>query len=286
MSKIGLVLEGGAMRGIYTAGVLDFFLKKNIEVDYISAVSAGACQAFSYISKQIGRNKKTTLTYINDHRYLSYKNLIKYGSIFGFDFMFGEVCKSLVPFDYDTFESSNTEFAIGATNCITGEAEYFYKSQCDTEKMFEVCKASSSMPLISNEVIIDGKAFLDGGISESIPIMRALADGCDKTIIILTRNLGYRKIPSRGSLKVSKGVYKNYKGLLRALENRYKVYNKTIEYIEKLEKEGKVFIIRPSMPIVVGRMEKNKNKLFNFYKEGYFDAEKSFEGLLKFIKNN
>lgn len=286
MCKIGLVLEGGAMRGIYTAGVLDYFMKKELYLPYVIGVSAGACQACSYISKQKGRSKHVGLDYVNDPRYLSYRNLLKEGSIFGFDFMFNDIANELIPFDYSAFDKSEQEFAIGVTNCITGEPEYFYKSENEYGKMFEVCQASSSMPLVAKESVIDGKAFMDGGISDSIPIKRAIEDGYHKNIIVLTRNEGYRKQRSKFSVNVAKLKYSNYKGLVKAMENRHENYNKTMDMIEELEKNRKVFVIRPTEPVTVKRIEKNRRKLFEFYKEGYMDAKNCYNKLESWMKSN
>lgn len=284
-NKVGLVLEGGAMRGLYTAGVLDFLLKKDISLPYIAAVSAGACQAFSYISKQRGRNKKVTMDYIADSRYLSMRNVIKEGGPFGFSFMFGDIVRELVPFDFETFEQSEQELAIGATNCITGEIQYFYKSKTTTEELFKACTASSSMPLAAKEVVINKIPYLDGGVADSIPIQKAIEDGYHKNIIILTRNKGYYKEPAHYSLLLARAKYKNYIGLLKALQYRHKKYNDTINFVEKLEADGKAIIIRPSTPVVVKRLEKDKKKLLDFYKQGYFDIKSNYERIKDFIKN-
>ena len=279
MKKVGIILEGGGMRGIYTAGVLDFFIKKNMYFPYVAGVSAGACHGLTYIAKQKGRDKDIALKFVRDKRYLSFRNLVKTGDIFGFDFIFGELSEKLLPFDYETFENSKQELAVGVTNCVTGEPEYFYKSQCSQEKLFDAVRASSSLPFLSNEVIIDGKAYMDGGISSSIPLKRAIEDGYEYNIVVLTRNKGYRKKPSKVTNKLSKLKYKNFKGLSNAIENRYKNYNDEVEFAEQLEKEGKVFIIRPEEPINVGRVEKDRRKIFELYKEGYMETAKRFKDL-------
>lgn len=284
MKKLGLVLEGGAMRGVYTAGVLDYFTANHFYTDYVIGVSAGACQACSYLSRQKGRNKRVNLEYINDPRYLSFRNLIKTGGVFGFEFMFHDIAEKLIPFDFDTFEKSKEEFVIGVTNCVTGEAEYYYKSNTPAKKMFDVCAASSCMPLISKEVVIDGKAFMDGGTSDSIPINRAIEDGCEKNIVVLTRNSGYRKKPYKPAEALAGVRYRNFKGLQRAMRDRHIHYNETLEQIEKLEKQEKVFIIRPSKTVTVGRMERDKKKLFELYKQGYLDAKGCFQDMKEWIK--
>lgn len=284
MEKIGLVLEGGAMRGVYTAGVLDFFLKKEIFFPYITAVSAGACQSLSYISKQISRNKKVTMKYITDKRYLSFENFIKTGGVFGLDFMFGDIVKTLVPFDFQAFKNSKQELAIGATNCITGKIDYFYKSESSIKEVFQFCMASSSMPFAAREVFIHGIPYMDGGITESIPIYQALKDGYEKNIIVLTRNKGYRKKSSKTIMLLAKRKYRNYPDFLKAIENRYQMYNNTMDFIENLEKQKKVLIIQPTQSVTVKRMEKDRKKLLEFYKQGYFDTKAKYKEIKKFIE--
>lgn len=284
MQKIGLILEGGAMRGIYTAGVLDYFMKQNLYFPYVIGVSAGACQACSYLSRQKGRNKRVTMEFIGDPRYLSYRNLIKQGGVFGLDFMFHDIAEKLIPFDFSAFEASEQEFVIGVTNCVTGEPEYYYKSQNQVGKMFQACTASSSMPLVAKEVVMDGKAFMDGGISDAIPVRKALEDGCDKVVVVLTRNQGYRKKISHASIRLARLRYPNYSGMVEKLKKRAEIYNDTIEYVEKMEQEGRAFLIRPSQPVIVSRTERNKKRLFDFYKEGYVDAKNNFEKMRKWME--
>ena len=217
MKKIGIVLEGGGMRGIYTAGVLDFFINKNIYFPYVIGVSAGACHALNYLSGQKGRDKDIALKFLGDKRYLSFRNLIRTGEIFGFDFIFGELSEKLLPFDYKAFEKSKQELVVGVTNCITGQCEYFYKSKTSTYEILKVVRASSSLPFISKEVIINGKAYMDGGISSSIPLKKAIDDGCEYNIVVLTRNKGYRKKPSKLTRNLSKLKYRNFRGLSKAV---------------------------------------------------------------------
>lgn len=285
MKKIGIVLEGGGMRGIYTAGVLDFFINKNIYFPYVIGVSAGACHALNYLSGQKGRDKDIALKFLGDKRYLSFRNLIRTGEIFGFDFIFGELSEKLLPFDYETFENSKQEFAVGVTNCVTGQCEYFYKSQTSTDEILKVVRASSSLPFISKEVIINGKAYMDGGISSSIPLKKAIDDGYEYNIVVLTRNKGYRKKPSKLTRRLSKLKYKNFKGLSKAICERYKKYNSELEFVENMEKEGKVFVIRPQKHINVSRVEKDKNKIFELYKQGYIETAQVYKDLKKWIKS-
>lgn len=286
MEKIGLVLEGGAMRGVYTAGALDYFLKHHLHLPYVIAVSAGACQALSYLSKQEGRNKEVTKQYIKDWRYLSYQNLFRNGSIFGFDFMFHDIAEQLIPFDFHTFESSPSEFVIGVTNCESGQADYFYKNSLTTKEVFNACIASSSMPLVSKECIINGKTYLDGGISDPIPIEKAILDGYQKNIVILTRDETYHKKSASFMTKLIKKRYPQFPKLADALAKRHECYNKSVAFIEKLAKQGDVFLIRPKTPVKVSRIEKNERKLAALYKQGFYDAKDSYKACIDWIKDN
>lgn len=280
MNKIGLVLEGGGMRGLYTAGVLDFFLDKEIFFPYVIGVSAGACNAASYMSKQRGRNKAINIGYIDDPRYLSYRNLIREKSIFGMQFLFDEIPNKLVPFDYDSYYASEDKFVIGTTECVSGKPVYFYKEK-DHDLTSQI-KASSSLPFMSQVVNIDGKELLDGGISDPIPIKKSIEDGNVKNVVVLTRNEDYRKKPFRGNF-ISKKVYRKYQGLIDALDNRHSIYNDTLDYVEKLKAADKAFVIRPTAPINVSRIEKDKDKLTKLYDMGYNDASSCYSQLKEWI---
>ncbi|WP_125153156.1 patatin-like phospholipase family protein [Clostridium rectalis] len=281
MENIGLVLEGGGMRGLYTAGILDFFMEKNIYFPYVIGVSMGACNATSYLSRQIGRNKVITVNYINNPKYLSYKNLFKYKSILGLDFIYNEIPNSLEPFDFQTFFNSNEELKIVATDCNTGKPVYF--SHKNSEDILTIVRASSSLPFISPIVNYKGMCLLDGGISDSIPIKKSIKDGNNKNVIILTRHKGYRKEPFKNK-RLLKAVYYKYAGLINAMENRYKMYNDTLDYIDKLEKEGKVLVIRPEIHIKVSRIEKNTDKLENLYNMGYLQGKTYYKKVKEWIK--
>jgi len=281
MKNIGLVLEGGGMRGLYTAGVLDVFMNNNIYFPYVIGVSAGACNAASYISRQIGRNKRVILDYIGDPRYMSYRNFFKEGNLFGTDFVFNEIPNKLIPFDYHTYNNSKETFVIVATDCNRGTPVYFYKK--NGHDVLNQLKASSSLPFLSPIVDINGMKLLDGGIVDSIPIKKSIEDGNKKNVIILTRDKNYRKKPFKGNF-VSKKVYKNYENIVQAINNRYKIYNETLDYIEELELSGKAFVIRPKESLQIGRLEKNKVKLEKLFNQGYYDSENCFNKLSEWIK--
>lgn len=281
MNKIGLVIEGGGMRGLYTCGVLEFFLDKDLYFKYIIGVSAGACNAASYISRQKGRNVKVNTGFLSDWRYMSLKNLILKKSFFGMDFIFDEIPNNLVKFDYEAFNNAQCEFLVGVTDCKTGKALYFNK---DTMREgFDVLRASSSLPLLSPIVNFKGYELLDGGISDSIPIRKSIEDGNDKNIIVLTRNKGYRKSPLKFA-KLIKIKYKKYPSLIEAIMNRYKKYNDTLDYIEELEKEGKAIVLRASKEIKVDRLERNSVKLQELFQNGYEDAENACNKIAEFIR--
>ena len=280
MIESGLVVEGGGMRGIYTAGVLDFFMEKNIYFDDCYGVSAGACHLSSYLSKQIGRSLKVTLDYINDKRYCSINSLIKTGDMFGVEMLYNRIPNELVLYDYETFNKFKGNFYSVVTNCKTGKAEYM-KIQ-DMKEDIVTVRASSSLPLLSRIVEINGEEYLDGGISDSIPVQKSIEDGHRKNVVILTRDKTYRK--SKASfLNIFKIKYKKYPNLIKAIEDRYKMYNDTIDFIEEKRKSGEVFVIQPKEPVNISRVEKDKTKLKALYDEGYNDAKECYEDLIKFI---
>lgn len=280
MDKVGLILEGGGMRGLYTAGILDYFIEKNFYAPYVIGVSMGACNATSYVSKQKNRNKAVTIDYVNDSRYLGFKNIFKCKSLLGIDFIYNELPNKLEPFDFKTFYESNQKLVVVATNCETGKAVYFDKD----ENILTTVKASSSLPFISPIVKYNDMELLDGGIADSIPIEKSIKDGNIKNIVILTRPKGYRKEPFKRR-RLLKRFYSSHTNLIKAIEGRYKAYNMTLDYIETLEKENKVFIIRPENKINVKRIEKNKEKLEALYEIGYKDAEKQYDKMMNWINN-
>lgn len=275
----GLVLEGGGMRGVYTAGVLECFLEHDIFFPYVIGVSAGACNAASYLSRQKGRNHTVNIKYVSDPRYISWRNFLKNRQFFGMDFIFDEIPNKLVPYDYEAFYRNPAEFVIGTTDCNTGNPVYFSKEDYGQE-VLTVLKASSSLPFIAKEITFKDKVLLDGGISDPIPIKKAKADGYKKNIVILTRNEGYQKQPSRFQF-LAKGKYRQYSGLQTALARRYRKYNETIRFLEEEEKAGNAMIIRPTVPVEVGRMERHPDKLEKLYLTGYKDAKDSIEQIRK-----
>lgn len=281
MENIGLVLEGGGMRGVYTAGVLECFLENNLMFPYVIGVSAGACNAASYLSRQKGRNKKVNIGFSNHPKYISYKNLIRKKELFGMDFIFDEIPNRLVPFDYDTFHKGSERFIIGTTDCMTGEPLYFEKNQYP-EDVLQLLRASSSLPFMAPIIQYAGYHLLDGGISDPIPLKKSESEGNLRNVVVLTRNAGYRKKESKFKWLLQR-TYGQYPGLVQAMMNRYKKYNETVDYLEEKEKQGTVFIIRPKDRLKVGRIEKNQDKLLDLYNQGYQDAERLLPELKEWV---
>ena len=283
MIKAALVLEGGALRGMYTSGVLDTFLKNNMEFECVAGVSAGALNAMSYISKQPGRTAKINLEYCDDPRYIGRKAFIKNKGIIGYDYLFGDISENKVPFDYKAFENTNQRFVIVTTNCEKAETEYLERGNCND--LFKAAQASSSMPLASAMVEINNNYYLDGAVTTSIPVKWALEQGYEKVVVVLTRDKTYRKpMTSNKMKKLYKLAYHKYPKLIEKLNTMPERYNKLQDEIIDLEKEGKIFIIRPEKEVTVSRLEKDKEKLENLYKEGIAEAEKNLDALKEYLE--
>mgnify|MGYP002573237426 CR=1 FL=1 len=267
--KRGLVLEGGGMRGIYTIGVLDLFDEYGIWFDYVIGVSAGACNGASFVSGQRGRSLRINTGYLRDKRYLGLQSFVKTKSLFGMDFIFREIPDRLDPFDYKAFHAAPCEFVVGVTDVQTGGTVYFGKEsmqgQCD------VLRASSSIPVFSPPVAIQGREYLDGGTTDAIPVRKALADGCDSLVVVLTRQRGYQKRPE-GMRSIYRRVLKGYPAVIEALDHRHEGYNETLRYLETLEQEKKALVLAPREAPLVGRFEKKREKLLALYQMGREDA--------------
>lgn len=281
MYEAGLILEGGGMRGLFTAGVLDFFMDNDIMFKNVYGVSAGASHGCSYISNQRGRAFEINTKYRDDKRYASAWSLVKTGNYFGKEFQLDTIPNKLSPYDYEAFNNSGVNFYSVATNCESGVAEYLKVG--DMSKEIEKIWASCSLPLLSKMVEIDGKKYLDGGMADSIPVNRAIKDGCKKIVVVLTRDINYRK-KKNNLLPFIKHKYKNYPKLVENMENRHILYNKTIAYIRKLEKDGKIVVIRPEEEIKIGRLEKDIEKLKGLYDTGYKTAMKYFDKMNAYLE--
>ena len=281
MYDSALILEGGGMRGVYTAGVLDCFIDNNIEFSACYAVSAGACHCCSYLSKQRRRAFDVNVDYLKDKHYASLYSLITTGNFFGVKMIYDDIPNKLNLYDYDEFNKYQGTFKAVVTNIETGKAEYIDIK--DVKKDIIYVRASSSLPMFAKIVNINGKKYLDGGVSDPIPLKKSQSDGNLKNVVILTRDINYRKEPNK-FMPLLNIVYKKYPKLLKCLKERHIHYNHTLDYIKREEKNGDIFVIRPRKPVKLGRLEKNKSKLYDLYKQGYADASRSINRLKQYLE--
>ena len=280
MIKAGLVVEGGGMRGVYSSGVLDFFIEKDLFFENNYGVSAGACHLCSYLAKQYKRAFRVNVDYLNDKRYCSVHSLLKTGNLFGAEMLYDIIPNELDLFDYDTYNKNESNFYVVITDINTGKPEYVKIG--DLKKDIIYVRASSSLPLLAKNVKINDKEYLDGGISDSIPIKKSIADGNKKNVVILTRDSTYRK-GKNSLMPIIKLKYKKYPNFVKSMADRYIVYNEILDFIKELENNGDVFVIRPKKPVNIGRTEKNREKLEALYNDGYNDAKDCYEELLKYL---
>lgn len=260
-----LILEGGTLRPIFSAGVMDALLDNNITFPYCIGVSAGITNGVSYISKQKGRNLEVVTKYRNDNRYLSYRNFLRCKSIFGLDFVFDEIPNNLIPFDMDTYRKYPGKVLVGVTNAHTGKTEYLNGKDLDNKAT--MLRATCAIPLLFPVIKINEKEYYDGGLCDPIPIKKAIADGNTKHLIVLTQPKGYKKELSKKNILVAKLLNKKYPNLKTPLLNRHNHYNETVKFCEQLENEGKVLILRPEYNL--DSFEKDINKLKSSYEHGY-----------------
>lgn len=269
-----LVLEGGGMRGVFTCGVLDYLMDHHIEFPYTVGVSAGACNGLSYMSHQRGRGKFSNIDLLAKYNYIGIRPLLKRRGLIDQQLLFHRFPDRILPYNYKAYAENPNRFEMVTTDCRTGKACY-WEEKHDEKRIIDIVKASSSLPYACPIIYVDGRPMLDGGIVDSIPLLRAVEQGYDKLVVVLTRNKGYRK--SVKEVMVPRFIYKEYPRLRVALRNRNKIYNEQLELVERLEDEGKIVVIRPEEPIVVGRMETNVRKLTDLYKQGYACAKKVME---------
>lgn len=264
--KTGLVLEGGGMRGVFTSGVLDAFMKHELYFPYVVAVSAGACNGLSYMSRQPRRARFSNIDMLKKYDYISLKSLVTQGSIFDPNILYERFPNEIVPFDYKTYENNPTVYEMVTTNCLTGRAEYLSEKH-DPRRMTAIAKASSSLPYVAQITYVDGVPMLDGGIVDSIPVVRAVDMGYSPNVVILTRNRGFRS--SERDFKVPRLFYKEFPRLRVALSHHVRVYNEQLELIERMEDWGEVVCIRPERPMEVERICRDVEKLERLYEEGF-----------------
>lgn len=281
MSKTGLVVEGGGMRGVYGCGVLDAFLENGIKFPYSIGVSAGSANMASFIAEQHGRNYRFYTRYSFDERYMSLKNFVTTGSFFGMDYIYTELNEDIDPINFEKLTNTDMEYYVVATDAVTGKAVYFNKDDVEKHRG-EVFKASSAVPAMCRPVEIDSRMYFDGGVADSIPVKRAVSDGCDKIVAVLTQPRGYVKRPEMGK-KLYKEMLRDYPVIVKAMNVRHYVYNKTLEYLYKLEQEGRAFLFCPDNEDNVTIITRNKEELITFYNEGVLDAEARMDELRAFL---
>ena len=282
MYNAGLVLEGGSMRGVYTAGVVDAFLDNDIEFSSVYGVSAGACHGASLVSKQRGRAFRVNVDYLDDKNYCSVYSLIKTGDLFGADMLFNKIPNELDVYDYAAFEEYKGKYFVVVTNMETGGTEYIQMTPDFMRHKMEYMKATCSMPLVAKPGVVDGNLYMDGCISDSIPIRRAEADGYTKNVVVRTRVRGYRK-ESNKMMPIIKMWYRKYPEFVKKCATRHLRYNETLSYIDAEEKAGRVFVIAPTNGCGVGSVCKDRVKLEALYDTGYTDVTNRIDELLRFL---
>lgn len=283
IKKATLVLEGGATRGVFTSGALDYLMEQDVYMSDVIGVSAGACNAVDYVSKQPGRTRDCMIPEEKNGTYLyGFRDTIRNRSLMNMDLIFDKYPNEMIPFDFDTYFQSDIHCELVTTNCLTGKAEYMTE-ESDRERLMKICRASSSMPLLTPIVNIDDVPYLDGGLADSVPIKRAQELGNEKIVVILTKNEGYRKqVLSPAMQQLYKKAYKSYPNVVRTILRRSFMYNKTMNHIDQLEKRGEIFVLRPHVK-PVSRIERNQEALLAFYEHGYHYMERKMDALMAYL---
>jgi predicted patatin/cPLA2 family phospholipase len=280
MIDCGLILEGGGMRGLYTAGVLDCLMDHDLYFRYIYGVSAGACHACSYVSRQRGRAVRTVTDFIGNKHYAGVYSFLKTGDFFGVQMIYDEIPNRLLPFDYDTYNKSSLFLCAVLTDCGSGKAAYFHVKNMRDDMRY--IQASSSLPVLSTTVEIDGDRYLDGGVSDSIPLAKSIADGHRKNLVVLTQHKGYQKTPNK-MMPIVKIKYHAYPALVESIGNRHNRYNTALDLVEEETAKGRAFVIQPQKPVLIGRLDKDVSKLNILYREGYEDTKSQLDNLKAFL---
>lgn len=281
LKESGLVLQGGGARGAFTAGVLDVLMERNVYFPYLIGTSAGALNGVNYLSRDIGRSKIVTTELLGDKRFVSVTNFFRRGTFFDFAYLFHNVPKTRLPFNAAAYNGSPIEFIAAATG-MDGKPYYFRKCVC--KEFYKALAASASLPLISKVVDVEGTPCLDGGVVAGVPFRKALEDGRDKLVIIETRARGYRKKPTGwAKMLLAKLMYGKYREFIKLYRRQAELYNADADEIERLEDEGKVFVIRPDVPPVVKRAERDKDKLLALYEEGRGVMAREFDKMLAYL---
>lgn len=281
-SKTGIILEGGAMRSVFSAGVMDYLLEQGIHIPNVLAVSAGAYVGVNYASGQKGRVLDSLVLPLKEYKFLGFGTFLKKGTFFDMDYLFDVVPREKAPFDFEAFRKFDGRFLTSTVNLLTGETVY-YEKFANQGQLFQICKAANSLPMIAKIVPVDGIPMLDGGMSDAIPVVKALQEGWEKMIVVLTRDKSYRKTEGRTPyVKAIRWIYKKYPKFLELVDGRAKRYNDALEKIEELEKEGKAFVIRPT-EITVENGEANVETLTAYYQHGYDSIAKRGKELRAFL---
>ncbi len=276
-----LVLEGGAMRGVFTSGVLDFFMEKGLFAQQVIGTSAGALNAYNYVAGQIGRTCLINAKYCSDWHYLSLKNYVRTGNAVGIDLMYHRIPLELEPFDFDAFRKSPSFMTSVASNLELGEADYH--SYTDPMAEVDYLVATAAMPLVSQIVEVDGKKLLDGGICDSVPLLFSMMCGTRKQIVVLTQPEGYIK-PSYKLMALAHQRYGAYPHFVERMQMRPYEYNRTYRMVKRMQEAGDIFVIRPPEPADIGQMESNPEKVIALYEVGYAEAAKNWEGVQRYLE--
>jgi predicted patatin/cPLA2 family phospholipase len=280
--QTALILEGGGMRGVYTAGVLRYFMDQNLYLPYVIGVSMGACNGANYVAHQPERNRIVNIRYADESRFISYRRLLWGGELFNMDFIFNTIPNVLVPFDFETFRESAQRFIAVVLDCQTGETLYFEKTGLSRDDLIKILQAGSCLPLLQKPVSYQGRILMDGGIADPVPIKKSLADGNQRHVLVLTQPKGFRKTTSDFAWLIRRR-YRHYEGLGRGMAARQSRYNETMELIDRLEEKKEIFVIRPAQPLKASRLERNKNKLYSAYDQGYTDAMACYGNLWSYL---
>ena len=281
MYQAGLVLEGGGMKGVYTSGVLDFFLEKNLEFSHCYGVSAGACNLCSFLSKQKRRGYRSLTEYMDNRRYCGAYSLLTDGNIFNSKFAYDLVPNFLLPFDYDTYGKYQGKAYAVAPIIESGQAEYLPMGEL--EDAMKAVQASASLPLVSRNIEYKGRLYLDGGIADSIPIGRSILDGNRKNVVVLTKEKGYRRKPTK-QLTMIKIMYHKYPKVYELMKERHLAYNETMDYLMRQVENGQAFVIQPQTKNTINRIEKDSQKMQALYDSGYEDAKNCYDRLLAYLE--
>jgi Predicted esterase of the alpha-beta hydrolase superfamily len=282
VESTGIILEGGAMRSMFSAGVLDFFLDRKIEIPNVLAVSAGAYAGMNYVSGQRGRVMDAVINPLEKEKYLGFGTFLKKGTFFDMDLLFDTIPNHLAPFDFQAFTESAKRFITSTVNCLTGEAVYFDEF-ADEDIFLKVCRAANSLPFIARIMEIGGVPMLDGGMAEAIPLGKALEEGWKKIVVVVTRNSGYRKKQRYFYLAMLRLIYHKYPRFVHMVRGRAAQYNQSLNLLKQLEEEGRAFVLRPAEHVHLTNNEADADRLREYYRHGYERAQEKEQELREFL---